>query len=79
MFAVRGMAVCFSVFFIFYGVLSLAVCLLWRTIWLYGQQCSASAAPICFLLLRIVPFVVATGSDPCLGGAVVPAAGTSRG
>jgi len=60
MFAVRGMAVCFSIFFILYGTLSLAVCLVWRRVWRYGQQRSARLCADLVFGLRIVPFVVAT-------------------
>jgi len=60
MFAVRGTAVCFSIFFILYNALSLAVCLLWRRVWLYGQQGSARHCADLLFGLRVVPFVVAT-------------------
>ncbi len=59
MFAVRGLAVCFSVFFILYGALSLAVCTVWRRVWTYGQQCSARRCADLLFAVRIVPFVVA--------------------
>ncbi|MGD1022778.1 MAG: hypothetical protein ABR880_08330 [Candidatus Sulfotelmatobacter sp.] len=61
MFAVRGLAVCFSVFFILYSALSLAVCLAWRRVWVYGRQCSARRCADLLFALRLVPFVVATG------------------
>jgi Zn-dependent protease with chaperone function len=38
MFAVRGIAVSFSVFLMVYGALSLAVCFTWRNLWLYAQK-----------------------------------------
>jgi beta-lactamase regulating signal transducer with metallopeptidase domain len=60
MFAARGMAVCFSIFFTLYCALSLAVCLLWRRVWLYGQKGSARHCADLLFGLRIVPFVVAT-------------------
>jgi len=41
MFAVRGIAVALSVFVIVYGVLSLAVCLGWRSVWRKSQRCPA--------------------------------------
>ncbi len=58
MFAVRGLAVCFSVFLILYGALSLAVCLVWRRVWTYGQECSARRCADLLFALRSVPFVV---------------------
>ncbi len=61
MFALRGLAVCFSVFFMLYSVLSLAACLVWRRVWTYGQQCSARRCADLLFALRIVPFVVAVG------------------
>ncbi len=59
MFAVRGIAVCFSIFFIFYCALSVAVCLLWRRVWLYGQKGSARFCADLLFGLRIAPFIVA--------------------
>ena len=61
MFAVRGLAVCFSAFFILYGALSLAVYLAWRRVWTYGRQCSARRCADLLFSLRLIPFVVATG------------------
>jgi beta-lactamase regulating signal transducer with metallopeptidase domain len=61
MFAVRGVAVCFSVFFLLYSALSLAVCLVWRQLWLYGQQYSAKRCADLLFTLRLVPFVAAMG------------------
>ena len=61
MFAVRGIAVSFSIFVIFYGTLSMAALLLWRRLWLYGQQFSARRCADLLFALRMAPFVVATG------------------
>jgi Zn-dependent protease with chaperone function len=60
MYAVRGIAVSFSAFFIFYSALSLAVCMVWRRVWNYGQQYSSARQADLLFLLRITPFVVAT-------------------
>jgi beta-lactamase regulating signal transducer with metallopeptidase domain len=61
MFAFRGIAVSFSIFFILYSVLSLAVCLVWRRLWLYGRQGSARRCADLLFMVRMVPLVVATG------------------
>ncbi|MFZ0814196.1 MAG: hypothetical protein WAM78_01685 [Candidatus Sulfotelmatobacter sp.] len=61
MFAVRGIAVSFSIFAILYGALSLAILLLWRKLWLYGQQHSARRSADLLFALRMLPFVVAAG------------------
>ncbi len=61
MFAFRGIAVSLSIFFIVYGALSLAVCLAWRSLWRYGQQCPARRCADLLFALRMIPFVAATG------------------
>jgi beta-lactamase regulating signal transducer with metallopeptidase domain len=61
MFAARGIAVSFSIFFILYGALSLAVCLGWRRLWPHSQRGSARRCADLLFILRMVPFVVATG------------------
>ncbi|MGA8440370.1 MAG: hypothetical protein WB762_29695 [Candidatus Sulfotelmatobacter sp.] len=61
MFAVRGLAVCFSVFFILDGALSFAVFLVWKRVWVYGQQCSARRCADLLFALRFIPFVAAIG------------------
>jgi beta-lactamase regulating signal transducer with metallopeptidase domain len=61
MFAVRGLAVCFSVFFILQGTLGLAVFFGWKRVWVYGQQCSARRCADLLFALRLFPFVVAIG------------------
>jgi hypothetical protein len=60
MFAIRGVAVSFSAFFIFYTSLSLVVCLVWRRVRNYGQQRSARHCADLLFLLRIAPFLAAT-------------------
>jgi len=59
MFAVRGIAVSFSIFVILYAALSVAVCGVWRRIWLSGQQYSPRRCADLLFALRMVPFVVA--------------------
>ena len=61
MFAVRGIAVSFSIFVILYGVLSVAVCGAWRRVWLRSQQSSAARCADALFALRIAPFTVAAG------------------
>ena len=51
MFAARGIAVSLSVFVMVYCVLSLAVCLCWRMVWLHSQRhIQFGALRICCLL-----------------------------
>jgi beta-lactamase regulating signal transducer with metallopeptidase domain len=61
MFAARGIAVSFSIFFIFYSLLSLAVCLVWRRVSLYGQRFSARRCGDLLFALRMAPLAVGTG------------------
>jgi beta-lactamase regulating signal transducer with metallopeptidase domain len=61
MFAMRGIAVSFSIFVILYGALSLAVCGVWRRVWLAGQGYSARRRANLLFALRLLPFVVAAG------------------
>jgi beta-lactamase regulating signal transducer with metallopeptidase domain len=61
MFAVRGIAVSFSVFILLYSALSLAVCALWRRLWPGAQRQSARRCADLLFSLRVIPFVVATG------------------
>jgi beta-lactamase regulating signal transducer with metallopeptidase domain len=61
MFAVRGIAVSFSIFVMIYGALSLGVCGLWRRVWLVGQRYSASRCADLLFAVRLLPFLVAAG------------------
>ena len=61
MFAVRGIAVSFSIFVLLYCVLSLAVCAVWRSVWLGGQRYPARRCADLLFTLRMIPFAVATG------------------
>jgi Zn-dependent protease with chaperone function len=61
MFAVRGIAVSFSIFALLYGALSLAVWGVWRRVWLASQQYSARRCADLLFALRLLPFVAATG------------------
>lgn len=59
MFAARGIAVSFSVFFLVYVVLSLAVCSLWRKVYAHGQKLSPRHCADLLFALRIFPLVAA--------------------
>jgi beta-lactamase regulating signal transducer with metallopeptidase domain len=61
MFAVRGIAVSFSIFVVLYSALSIVVCSAWRSVWLQGQQYSARHCADLLFALRLTPFVVAAG------------------
>ncbi|MFZ0321211.1 MAG: M56 family metallopeptidase [Candidatus Sulfotelmatobacter sp.] len=61
MFAVRGIAVSLSIFFILYGALSLTVCLVWRRVWAYGRHGAARRSADGLFLLRMISLAVATG------------------
>jgi beta-lactamase regulating signal transducer with metallopeptidase domain len=61
MFAMRGIAVSFSVFVILYSALSVVVCGVWRRAWLGGQQYSARRCADLLFFLRLAPLVVAAG------------------
>jgi beta-lactamase regulating signal transducer with metallopeptidase domain len=61
MFAMRGLAVSFSIFILLYSALSLAVCGVWRSLWLGAQRHSARRCADLLFTLRTIPFVVATG------------------
>ena len=59
MFAARGMAVSFSVFAMVYCVLSLAVCLGWRTVRLHSQRHPVRRVADLLFALRMFPLVTA--------------------
>jgi beta-lactamase regulating signal transducer with metallopeptidase domain len=59
MFFARGIAVSFSVFVMVYCVLSLAVCLFWRTVGLYTQHHPVRRIADSLFALRIFPLVTA--------------------
>ena len=61
MFAVRGIAVSLSIFVVFYSVLSLAVCGVWRNVGLGVLRYSARRSADLLFALRTIPFAVATG------------------
>lgn len=61
MFAVRGIAVSFSIFVMLYCVLSAAVCGVWRSVWFACQRYSARRRANLLFALRLLPAVVATG------------------
>lgn len=59
MFAARGIAVSFSIFVMVYCVLSLAVCLSWRSVWLYSQRHPVRRIADLLFGLRMLPLVTA--------------------
>jgi len=61
MFAVRGIAVSFSIFVLLYGALSLTVCGLWRGVWHKRQYYSAGRCADLLFALRMAPFIIALG------------------
>ena len=61
MFALRGIAVSFSVFVLVYSALSLVVCGAWRNLFSYGRRHSARRVADMLFTLRVTPFAVATG------------------
>lgn len=67
MFAARGIAISFSVFVMVYCVLSLAVCLAWRKVWLYSQR---------YPVRRIADLLFTTRLFPLITAAVITAAFT---
>jgi len=60
MFAVRGIAVSFSIFVILYVALSAVVCCVWRGIWSYAERRPARRGADILFALRLAPFVIAT-------------------
>ncbi len=61
MFAARGLAVSFSISVMLYSVLSLAVCAVWRSAWVYCRRYPARRCADLLFTLRVVPFALATG------------------
>jgi beta-lactamase regulating signal transducer with metallopeptidase domain len=59
MFALRGIAVSFSVFAIVYCALSVAVCLAWRRAWFYSQRFLVRQIADLLFTLRLFPLVTA--------------------
>jgi beta-lactamase regulating signal transducer with metallopeptidase domain len=60
MFAVRGIAVSFSIFVLLYGVLTVAVCAVWRSVSRRVHRYSAAGCANLLFALRMAPFVIAT-------------------
>jgi beta-lactamase regulating signal transducer with metallopeptidase domain len=60
MFALRGIAVSFSVFLLVYCGLSLAVGCVWRQVWLYSRRCPVRRSADLLFALRMFPLVAAT-------------------
>ena len=61
MFAARGIAVSFAIFFIFYGVFSAGVCLVWQKVGRYRERWSARSYADVLFSLRMMPGAVAVG------------------
>jgi len=61
MFAARGLAVSFSISVLLYSALSLAVCAVWRSAWIYCQRYPARRCANLLFILRLIPFALATG------------------
>lgn len=59
MYALRGVAVSFSVFVMVYCALSVAVCLVWRTLWMHGQHYPARRIADTLFALRMFPLAAA--------------------
>lgn len=66
MYAVRGVAVSFSIFVMVYVALSVAVCGVWRRVMAYGERCSARRCADLLFALRIAPFLLAAGATLAL-------------
>jgi len=66
MFAVRGLAVSFSIFVMLYGALSLAVSGVWRKAWIHAQHYPARFCADLLFTLRMIPLVVAAGATLAL-------------
>ncbi len=60
-FALRGIAVSFSIFVLLYSALSLVACGVWRKVLFYGQRSSAKRCADLLLALRMAPLVAAAG------------------
>lgn len=59
MFAARGIAISISVFFLVYGGLSLAVCGVWRRVWLHSQKYPVRRTADLLFALRVLPLAAA--------------------
>jgi len=65
-FALRGIAVSFSIFVMLYSALSLAVCGVWRKVFSYAQGLPARRSADLLFTLRMVPFLLATAATLAL-------------
>lgn len=61
MFALRGIAVSFSIFVLLYGILSVVVCSVWRKVLHYGGRYSAKSCSDMLFILRMLPLLAGTG------------------
>src|SRR5277367_3964975 len=60
MFAVRGVAISFSIFVILYVAFSALVCFVWRGIWHYAERRPPRRCADLLFALRLAPFVLAS-------------------
>jgi beta-lactamase regulating signal transducer with metallopeptidase domain len=60
MFALRGLAVSFSIFFLLYVGLSAVACGVWRKVFAYADRGSARRCADLLFTLRVTPFVLAS-------------------
>jgi beta-lactamase regulating signal transducer with metallopeptidase domain len=65
-FALRGIAVSFSIFVMLYSALSLVVCGVWRKVFSYAERLPARRCADLLFILRMVPFVLATAATLAL-------------
>jgi hypothetical protein len=66
MFAARGIAISFAVFFLVYSALSITVCCLWRQAWFYFQRYSARRCADLLFGLRVLPLAAAVAVTSAL-------------
>jgi beta-lactamase regulating signal transducer with metallopeptidase domain len=65
-FALRGIAVSFSIFVMLYSALSLVVCGVWRKAFSYAERLPARRCADLLFTLRMAPFVLATAATLAL-------------
>jgi beta-lactamase regulating signal transducer with metallopeptidase domain len=58
MFAVRGIAVSFSMFFLLYSGLSVAVAILWARVWTHSERYSARHRADLLFAIRVLPLAI---------------------
>src|ERR1700730_8972736 len=58
MFAARGIAVSFSMFFLLYSGLSVVVATLWAKVWLHRERCPAWQCADLLFAIRMLPLAI---------------------